>query len=136
MPYYACEPNVHHHQQRRDWYARHPKSLRLREDDLLDSSTSSSPNASSARTRVAALGSEAQPFEAFNLELRYRLDRHEVLISITVKEDNVPAIKALTDEIAAPPEGETANDYRSLLIGAPCRIRTCAPGSGGRCSIP
>jgi site-specific DNA recombinase len=35
-PYYACEPDMRHHKDRRDWYAKHPKSLWIREDDLLD----------------------------------------------------------------------------------------------------
>ena len=26
--------------------------------------------------------------------------------------------------------------YDSVEVGTPGRIRTCAPGSGGRCSIP
>lgn len=75
-------------------------------------------------------------FDAFTLELRYRVKTHEELIRITVKEDNLPAIKALTNAIADPPEGGSAIQDGSLVLCAPCRIRTCAPGSGGRCSIP
>lgn len=33
---HACEPDMRHHKDRRDWYAGHPKSLWIREDDLLD----------------------------------------------------------------------------------------------------
>ncbi|WP_171075298.1 recombinase family protein [Nonomuraea basaltis] len=36
VSYYACEPDMRHHKDRRDWYASHPKSLWVREDDLLD----------------------------------------------------------------------------------------------------
>ncbi|MGW3342581.1 hypothetical protein ACWDA3_04705 [Nonomuraea rubra] len=36
VAYYACEPDMRHHKDRRDWYASHPKSLRVREDDLSD----------------------------------------------------------------------------------------------------
>jgi hypothetical protein len=35
-PYYVCEPERHHHADRRTWYDTHPKALWVREDDLLD----------------------------------------------------------------------------------------------------
>jgi hypothetical protein len=34
--YYVCEPERHHHEERRGWYDGHPKALWVREDDLLD----------------------------------------------------------------------------------------------------
>ncbi|NJP89408.1 hypothetical protein HCN51_08110 [Nonomuraea sp. FMUSA5-5] len=57
---------------------------------------------------LATVGEDLQRklFDAFNLELRYRVDTHEVLIRITVKEDNLRAIKALTSKIADPPGGD------------------------------
>ncbi|MEV1245335.1 tyrosine-type recombinase/integrase [Nonomuraea sp. NPDC050022] len=55
-------------------------------------------------------------FDAFNLELRYHADTREGLIRITVKEDNLPAIKALTSKIADPLEGGSAPDDVSLFV--------------------
>ncbi|NRQ37682.1 recombinase family protein [Nonomuraea sp. NN258] len=211
IQYYACEPDMRHHKDRRDWYAKHPKSLWVREDDLFDcvqeffaervfgpkrmatlaeELAKGTPKDNSARdhlekeisdlerrqrnvldqiedhipsgddeidrdfrerlqrrysdlarTRKAkreelnalveaeqpqddqtilnelprlkvdleAIGDELRRklFDAFRLELRYRVDAHELLIRITVKEDNVPAIMALTSDIASPaaPDG-------------------------------
>jgi site-specific DNA recombinase len=34
--YYVCQRDDRHHAERRDWYDTHPKSLWVREDDLLD----------------------------------------------------------------------------------------------------
>ncbi len=34
--YYACQPDRHHHPDRRDWYDSHPKALWVREGDLVD----------------------------------------------------------------------------------------------------
>ncbi|MFC5830366.1 recombinase family protein [Nonomuraea insulae] len=34
--YYVCKPDKREHEDRRDWYARHPKSVWVREDHLLD----------------------------------------------------------------------------------------------------
>ncbi|GAA2653659.1 recombinase family protein [Nonomuraea recticatena] len=36
IPYYACEPDMRSQKDRGDWHARHPRSLWIREDDLLD----------------------------------------------------------------------------------------------------
>ncbi len=35
VSYYACEADMRHHKGRRQWYADHPKSLWVREDDLM-----------------------------------------------------------------------------------------------------
>jgi hypothetical protein len=47
-PYYLCRPDARHHADRRDWYADHPPSVYVREDDLLTQFTNSSQNTSSA----------------------------------------------------------------------------------------
>jgi site-specific DNA recombinase len=229
VSYYACEPDMRHHKDRRDWYAGHPKSLWIREDDLLDlvyeffadrvfgpqrlttlqrdlgrqapkhdtdakrlkkqirdlerrqdnvlaqieehvptgdgdidtefrerlhrryadlarlrKSATDDLNALTAdtaqpvdhslleelpqlATSLAAVEEELQRklFDAFNLELRYRIATHEVQLKITVKEDTVPAITALTNKITDPPEGRSAAQEVSLVLCAPGRIRTC-----------
>ncbi|NBE95265.1 hypothetical protein FE391_16800 [Nonomuraea sp. KC401] len=81
-------------------------------------------------TALASVGEDLQRrlFDAFHLEVRYRHVAHEVLITITIKEDNMPALTALTNAIADPPEGASA-----ILKAFPCSVcpLQCA-GSGHR----
>lgn len=75
-------------------------------------------------------------FEAFRLEIRYdkRTDVAECQITLAGVTGTNQA------DIAHGVVGDTVTGgddaARSRLLGAPCRIRTCAHGSGGRCSIP
>ncbi|MCK2221933.1 hypothetical protein MF672_050215 [Actinomadura sp. ATCC 31491] len=84
---------------------------------------------------LSTIGEDLQRklFDAFNLELRYRADAHKVLIRITVKESSMPLIMTLTREIATSANAEKGITDDSLLLSAPCRIRTYAPGSGEGC---
>jgi hypothetical protein len=56
------------------------------------------------RLRLCRREPAAQAFDAFNLELRYHIDAHEILIRITIKQDALPAIAARTNEITDPSE--------------------------------
>ncbi len=53
---------------------------------------------------------------------------------IAVSEETFERFAAALDADAQPMP--TLSRYSSEEPGAPGRIRTCAPGSGGRCSIP
>lgn len=241
VPYFACESDMRHHRDRRQWYADHPKSLWVREDDLMEIvavffadhvlgpqrkaalrstltaektpppavvrltreiadlerrrenlmtqmeefAPTGDPEADAdlrerlrrrfaevtrehkgKTTEVANLTAQnavdapdapelleelptfaarlwtvpddllRELFDSFNLEIRYRHTDHSVIVRVTMKESSMPVIKAVTSKIADTPEGVSANDSAFLVPGAPCRIRTCAHGSGGRCSIP
>ena len=79
-------------------------------------------------------------YDAFQLQVRSHRPRHEVTIRVTIRAGALPSLTQLVKEAAGQPgipagNGER-NDARSHVLGAPGRIRTCAHGSGGRCSIP
>ena len=79
-------------------------------------------------------------YDAFQLQVRYHRPRHEVTIRVTIRADALPSLTQLVKEAAGQPcipagNGEP-DDVRSHVLSAPGRIRTCAPASGGRCSIP
>jgi recombinase len=80
-------------------------------------------------------------FEALRLEIRYDPEHRIARCSITLTGDTIDAVSRTSHEVmtAAPvsvaPAGKFAPDGDGLC-GAPSRIRTCAHGSGGRCSIP
>jgi hypothetical protein len=80
-------------------------------------------------------------YDAFQLQVRYHRPRHEVTIRVTIRADGLDHFNGT---VAAITSQQNAGD-RSLVVappawrpqrGAPSRIRTCAPASGGRCSIP
>jgi site-specific DNA recombinase len=84
--------------------------------------------------RLAGLPEHLQRglYDAFQLQVRYHRPRHEVTIRVTVRADGLDHI---TGTVAAVTSQQNAEN-RSHVRGAPSRIRTCAHGSGGRCSIP
>ena len=77
---------------------------------------------------------------AGQLQVRYHRPRHEVTIRVTIRAGALPTLTQLVKEAAGQPGIPAGNgepdDARSHVLGAPGRIRTCAHGSGGRCSIP
>jgi site-specific DNA recombinase len=79
-------------------------------------------------------------YDAFQLQVRYHRPRHEVTIRVTIRADALPGLTQLMKEAAGQPGSSAGNgernDDRSHVLSAPGRIRTCAHGSGGRCSIP
>jgi site-specific DNA recombinase len=81
-------------------------------------------------------------FEALRLEIRYDPANLIARCSITLTGDTIDAVSRTSQEITAvaPPVPVTPATSSSRngdgLCSAPSRIRTCAPGSGGRCSIP
>ena len=102
---------------------------------------------------VAAVDFDGMPdetsrrlFEALRLEIRYDPASRIARCSITLTGDTIDAVSRTSQEVmaAAPPTpgapagtqpGTTAPNGDGLC-SAPSRIRTYAPGSGGRCSIP
>src|SRR5262249_52251185 len=87
-------------------------------------------------------------YDAFDLTITYNRERHQATLKVTITTDAVdsirPPLHAVADRrtssrAAAPGAENVADDPQgpvSLVLGAPGRIRTCAPASGGRCSIP
>jgi hypothetical protein len=85
-------------------------------------------------------------FEALRLEIRYDPASRIARCSITLTGDTIDAVSRTSHEaMTAPPpvpaqparpEPATPAHRGDGLCSAPGRIRTCAPGSGGRCSIP
>jgi hypothetical protein len=72
-------------------------------------------------------------YDAFQLQVRYRRPRHEVTIRATIRAETLDSISQAVSQIT---KNEKKPGNRSHVLGAPSRIRTCAPASGGRCSIP
>lgn len=64
-------------------------------------------------------------YDAFQLQIIYSHKRHEARLKVTI-----------TDETADRITKAARTSGNADLLGAPGRIRTCAPASGGRCSIP
>lgn len=98
---------------------------------------------------------QRQLYEAFGLEVRYSRAREELGLRVTIPGHAIDALASITRgldagnketgasiEVLAPDHGtrvlKTGRNSRSYspFLGAPGRIRTCAHGSGGRCSIP
>ncbi len=94
-------------------------------------------------------------YDAFGLEVRYSRPREEVTLRVTIPGNMVDGLASVTrsldpwnkksgprTEVREPDHGTQDGQagqnrqIRSHLLGAPGRIRTCAHGSGGRCSIP
>ena len=87
-------------------------------------------------------------YDAFNLKIIYNQERHQATLNATITADTIDSltttIHAATDrpgntQPSRSHAARTADEPQhpaSLVLGAPGRIRTCAPASGGRCSIP
>ena len=98
-------------------------------------------------------------FDAFQLRMTYDWRTGHAVCRVVVRDDTIPAANGALQAAQAPhgatsaPDGLDSPDRshgrdhgpherparragRSHLFGALGRIRTCAPGSGGRCSIP
>ena len=72
-------------------------------------------------------------YEASQLQVRYHRPGHEVTIRVAIRAETVDTISQAVNRIA---EYDNKREKRSHVLGAPSRIRTCAHGSGGRCSLP
>lgn len=98
---------------------------------------------------------QRQLYEAFGLEVRYSRPREDVRLRVTVPGHLMHKLRDVANGLQPghpKPNGSVEADshghgtqsgkagddapFRSHVLGAPGRIRTCAHGSGGRCSIP
>jgi site-specific DNA recombinase len=82
-------------------------------------------------------------FEALRLEIRYDPAARTARCSITLAGDTIDAVTRIAQEATARGSSRCATRPAGMVPGmgdglcsAPSRIRTYAPGSGGRCSIP
>ncbi len=94
-------------------------------------------------------------YEAFGLEMRYNRPEKTLTLQVAIpahlvdelasitreldsgnKKSGTPAKAAVPDHGTQIPKSGHNVQLRSHVLGAPGRIRTCAHGSGGRCSIP
>ncbi len=91
-------------------------------------------------------------FEALRLEIRYDFTTHIATCTITLTGDTIDAVARTSQETIADGPAEHATGHHQADGGraalsphgdglcccccAPSRIRTCAHGSGGRCSLP
>jgi hypothetical protein len=82
-------------------------------------------------------------FEALRLEIRYDPAARTARCSITLAGDTIDAVSRIAQEATARGPSRCATRPAGMVPGrgdglcsAPSRIRTYAPGSGGRCSIP
>ena len=64
--------------------------------------------------------------------IRYDRRTHRAIGYVTLDEAAVSVMTTLVSVI----NGNEPEIGRSHVVGAPGRIRTCAPASGGQCSIP
>lgn len=108
-------------------------------------------------TDLSTLTEETQRrlYEAFGLEVRYNRSREELTLRVTIMQSLLDELVSITREVdtgnkksgtrteVLVPDHDTRDGQsrhnrhvRSHIPGAPGRIRTCAHGSGGRCSIP
>jgi site-specific DNA recombinase len=71
-------------------------------------------------------------FESLRLRIRYDRRTHRAIGYVTLDEAAVSVMTTLVSVI----NGNEPEIGRSHVVGAPGRIRTCAPASGGQCSIP
>ena len=97
-------------------------------------------------------GLQRQLYDAFHLEIRYDHPNNALNLRVTLDAATVPALANAITEILDLPRQRTAAETQKPGVGsqtaptpgkegwdvlrAPGRIRTCAPASGGRCSIP
>jgi site-specific DNA recombinase len=81
-------------------------------------------------------------FEATSLTVRLADDGDHVIINIRLPGDTMPeivnAVETIIEAVDDPRKtpGRDGPGVRVDAVRAPGRIRTCAPASGGRCSIP
>ncbi len=71
-----------------------------------------------------------QLFQTFRLEVRFDKPSHPANCRVTIDDDSVAAIASNADDSSVFP------GWCTDVGSAPGRIRTCAPRSGGACSIP
>ena len=79
-------------------------------------------------------------FEAFRLQIRYDRPGHHATIQVTIAEEALDTIETAIDSAASGSDRNSdvrphRRQKRSHVLGAPGRNRTCAHGSGNRCSI-
>jgi hypothetical protein len=106
--------------------------------------------------KIVRKGKRAMPdevsrrlFEALRLQIRYDFTTHIATCKITLTGDTIDAVARTSQETIADGPAEHATGHHQAVGGraalsppgdglccAPSRIRTCAHGSGGRCSIP
>jgi hypothetical protein len=81
---------------------------------------------------------QRQLYDAFQLQVRYNRPRHEATIRVTLRAEALPGLEQMVRDAAdrCGESGAASAGIRSHVLSAPSRIRTCAHGSGGRCSIP
>jgi site-specific DNA recombinase len=95
---------------------------------------------------------ERELFAGFQLQVRYHQPSRRVTLRVTIDGEAIPHLAATgraimaargvraepTDANKRPPAASTVGGREGLSLAgrAPGRIRTCAPASGGRCSIP
>ena len=88
-------------------------------------------------------------FEALRLQIRYDFTTHIATCTITLTGDTIDAVARTSQETITDGPAEHATGHHQAggeraaqsphgdgLCCAPSRIRTCAHGSGGRCSLP
>jgi site-specific DNA recombinase len=98
------------------------------------------------RARIAELPEDLQRelYDVFGLEVHYSQVDKSAVIRITLSEETIDSVVAAIEQVTmtvktdreAGPRKNQAGGVAEGLGRAPCRIRTCAHGSGGRCSIP
>jgi site-specific DNA recombinase len=71
-----------------------------------------------------------QLFQTFRLEVRFDKPSHRANCRVTIDEDSVAVLGSDSDKHSVSP------GWCTDVGSAPGRIRTCAPRSGGACSIP
>ena len=74
-------------------------------------------------------------FESFRLQVRYDKIASWATCRVAIREEALDQLLAHSSALLAAQRNDP-DGGRSLLVGAPGRIRTCAPRSGGACSIP
>ncbi len=90
-------------------------------------------------------------YDAFHLEIRYHAPTNDITLRVTIAAETAPVLAATTNAVLniPKPRGATETPQNGAgaaaptpnvnvcdVLRAPGRIRTCAPASGGRCSIP
>ena len=85
-------------------------------------------------------------FDAFQLQLRYHQPTRTLTVRVTLDAKMIKNLAEVSEAAihrdvdnqskTTTSATDTAKDASSLVRSAPGRIRTCAPASGGRCSIP
>ena len=75
-------------------------------------------------------------FEVTDLAVRVQVGGERVEITVRMPVDRLEGIGEVASTCENPAEGRGSEVIAIDAVRAPGRIRTCAPASGGRCSIP